>query len=422
MLLSDLAKKKIVIWGLGREALAAASLLAGRDIPFSFVDENPNASLPSPFAQCKLVCASEKEIGEALSACEVVIKSPGVSLYHPLLEKEKSRSLVITSLLNIWLAENPSLKTIAITGTKGKSTTSSLMAHVLTKLGRKVALVGNIGVPVTEVDVAACDIAVIEVSSYQAANLSQMCDVGVLVSFYPEHLNWHGSLARYMRDKYNLLVHSRKAFCERKASEIFVKDGLSVSSFALFDEASEAGLENAYLSRAHNRGNVQAVLAVCEALDFPREEALQAMADYKGLAHRQQEVGEVEGLLFVDDSISTTPQSTMAAMQVYEGRALTLIIGGQDRGLDYRILVRAIAAHPDIRVLCLGESGPRLHKELADAGVNRILICATMAEIVKQAKAITPKGGVVLLSPAAPSYDMFKDFEDRAAAFIEMID
>ena len=134
--------------------------------------------------------------------------SPGVSLYSNNIRFARDNGVQITSLLNLWFAEEPDIATIAVTGTKGKSTTASLIAHILKRLGRRVALAGNIGVPVTEITDA--DYAVIEVSSYQAADFDGVCDFAVLTSLYPEHTDWHLTVERYVRDKINLLSRSRR--------------------------------------------------------------------------------------------------------------------------------------------------------------------------------------------------------------------
>ena len=123
-------------------------------------------------------------------------------------------------MLNLWFAERLDITTICVTGTKGKSTTASLIAHMLARLGRRVALAGNIGVPITEIDTRNADYAVIEVSSYQAADFDGMCDAAVLTSLYPEHIDWHVTVENYFRDKINLMGHGRCRVIDRRAAEI----------------------------------------------------------------------------------------------------------------------------------------------------------------------------------------------------------
>ncbi|MFA4994076.1 MAG: UDP-N-acetylmuramoyl-L-alanine--D-glutamate ligase [Bdellovibrionales bacterium] len=426
---ADLKNKTIVIWGVGREGKAAAGYIRQQlpDQTFTFVDENPQAD--KAFMDQEDRFFSEKaQIEAALASADVIIKSPGVSVYHPLLSGKKT-----TSLLNLWLAEPPAAQTICITGTKGKSTTSALLFHTLNALGKKAALLGNIGVPVTEYAAQEKGFVLIEVSSYQAATLTETCDVGVVVSLYPEHLDWHNSLQTYYRDKLNLLAHSKTKIIGAKAQATAEQKGIAVKGATLFDYLSGfhvdrgqiydkttllGSLRNTHLSRAHNLVNVCAVLAVLKQLGIDPKDALPKMETFSGLPHRQQELKEKDGILFVDDSISTTPQSAIAAMEVYAGRPITLLVGGFDRGIDYAPLIDYVLKNNVNAVICLGKSGQRIYEQLT---APKAFLSASLQEAVALAKEKTPKGGVVLLSPAAPSYGLFKNFEERGRVFAELV-
>jgi len=326
-----------------------------------------------------------------------------------------------------------------VTGTKGKSTTASLIAHILGKLGRRAALVGNIGVPITECDPENADYAVIEVSSYQAADFDGTCDVAALTSLFPEHLDWHRTVDAYYRDKLNLLRRSRCAIVNREAAVAF--DGLPQTPLPcaclfndesgvhwrgsdIFDGGRRIGeVGNRYLARAHNISNLCAALTVAKVLGIDPAAALDATGDFRALPHRQQELGEVDGVLFVDDSISTAPESTLAALSVYAGRDIAVIVGGYDRGIDYGKLVATLADSPARAVVCLGASGERIYRGLCAAGKARPGCAFTayrahsMEDAVACAKRVTPAGGVVLLSPAAPSYGYYRDFAERGRDF-----
>ena len=329
--------------------------------------------------------------------------------------------------MNLWFAENIGIRTICITGTKGKSTTASLIAHILGRLGRKVALAGNIGVPVTEIDASSAEFAVIEVSSYQAADFDGMCDIAVLTSLFPEHLDWHLTLDSYYRDKLNLLRHSRCAVVNRESSpaaglaRYFFNDAAAFHSrgTAIFDGGERIGdVENRYLARSHNLSNVCAALTVAKVLGFDPRAALAAVRDFRALPHRQQEIGEIAGVLYVDDSISTAPESTLAALEVYAGRDITLIAGGYDRGIDYGKLIAKLAGGAARAVVCLGISGERIYTTLRAAPDHPdTTLARSMEAAVAWARQKTPKGGVVLLSPAAPSYGDYHDFAERGRDF-----
>jgi UDP-N-acetylmuramoylalanine--D-glutamate ligase len=326
-----------------------------------------------------------------------------------------------------------------VTGTKGKSTTASLIAHILERLGRRVALVGNIGIPITGIDNTAADIAVIEVSSYQAADFDGLCDIGVLTSLYPEHIDWHLSVENYFRDKINLLNHSRRRIIHRAAAETaerfadgsptrceFFEDecGIHCCGTEMLDGATAIGqVRSPYLARPHNRSNLCAALSVAKALDLDPAAALEAAGGFRGLPHRQQELGEIAGVLFVDDSISTIPESTLAALAVYAGRDITVILGGHDRGVDYGKLIERAVTGAAKAVICLGDSGQRIYslaRAVAirrDNGPCKIYRAQSMEDAVAYARQVTPPGGVVLLSPAAPSYGQYRDYIERGRDF-----
>ena len=160
----------------------------------------------------------------------MVVKSPGISLYDPLVSQARADGVRFTSLLNLWFATAPACRTICVTGTKGKSTTAALIAHMLRGVGWNAVAAGNIGVPVTELPRCGLDAAVIEVSSYQAADFSGLCDIAVLTSLFQEHLDWHGSVENYYRDKINLLHHARCCVVGRGAAPIVERFGGEPSS------------------------------------------------------------------------------------------------------------------------------------------------------------------------------------------------
>src|SRR6516164_5299834 len=208
MRVAELGARRVAIWGLGREGRAALGFLRKHHsaLPVTLLDDRAGAQLPENYGNVTSAFGPER-IADTLKEIDIVVKSPGVGLYREDIRGARNNGVQITSLLNLWFGEEPAMTTIAVTGTKGKSTTASLIAHILTRLGRRVALAGNIGVPVTEIgDV---DYAVIEVSSYQAADFDGTCDLAVLTSLYPEHADWHLTVERYVRDKMNLLSRSK---------------------------------------------------------------------------------------------------------------------------------------------------------------------------------------------------------------------
>src|SRR5271166_3598331 len=438
MRVAELGSRRVAIWGLGREGRAALGFLRKHrpELPLVLLDDSTKARIPEEYGNVTSAFGAE-EIANALNQVDVVVKSPGVSLYRDDIRSARNNGVQITSLLNLWFAEEPSITTIAVTGTKGKSTTASLIAHILTRLGRRVALAGNIGVPVTEIGNA--DHAVIEVSSYQAADFDGVCDLAVLTSLYPEHADWHLTIDRYIRDKINLLSRSRRRIvnsaaadavdsiipgCSGKNYQFNDERGIHSDGSGIFDGRDQIGIvRNPYLVRAHNRSNLCAALAVAKMLDLDLGMALEATRDFQGLPHRQQELGQNGDVLFVDDSISTIPESTLAALAVYAGRDITLIVGGYDRGIDYGKLLKTLSTGVTKAIICLGDSGRRIYDQAQAASkpggdlACMMHLARTMEDAVSYATRVTPPGGVVLLSPAAPSYGSYRDYIERGRDF-----
>jgi len=438
MRVADLGSRRVAVWGLGREGRAAVGFLRKHHpgLPLVLLDDAADARIPQGYGNVTSAFGAAG-IATALNEVDIVVKSPGVSLYRDDIRAARDNGVQITSLLNLWFAEEPAVTTIAVTGTKGKSTTASLIAHILTKLGRRVALAGNIGVPVTEI--ANADYAVIEVSSYQAADFDSICDFAVLTSLYPEHTDWHLTVECYVRDKINLLSRSRRRIVNCTTADAVAsiiprasgwnylfndERGIYSDDSAIFDGRKRIGIvRNAYLVRAHNRSNLCGALAVAKMLDLDLGMALDATRDFRGLPHRQQELGQNGDVLFVDDSISTIPESTLAALAVYDGRDITLIVGGYDRGIDYGKLLQTLSTGVANTIICLGDSGRRIYDQAQAASKPgrsprcRMHLARSMEDAVSYAKGVTPPGGVVLLSPAAPSYGDYRDYIARGRDF-----
>jgi len=413
MRVDELHRRRIAIWGFAREGQAALRFLRERDpcLAITVLDDADSIrDVDVP------LIGGRASIAATIGDFDVVVKSPGISLYDPLVLKARANGVQFTSLLNLWFADAPTGTTICVTGTKGKSTTTALIAHILRGVGWKAVAAGNIGVPVTELPREGLDAAVIEVSSYQAADFSGQCDIAVLTSLFQEHLDWHGGVAAYRRDKLNLLRHARHSLISSEAlaavDEVLDLDRLSHGTFA---PCPDLHIGNRYLARPHNLSNLAGALAVVRSLGADAAAALRAAEDFPPLPHRQQEIGEVDGVLYVDDSISTTPEATIAALEVYRDRAVTVIIGGHDRGIDYGALVSRLQTEPRPSVVLVDASGTRIHDQLESSA--RIRLVGSMREAVAQAREMTPRGGVVLLSPAAPSYGRYRSFIERGKDF-----
>jgi UDP-N-acetylmuramoyl-L-alanine---L-glutamate ligase len=431
--LADLRGRSVVVWGTGREGQAAVAAVraAGPAVLVAVADTADAAT----FAGVDLY-GGEEAYARLLGA-DVVVRSPGVPNTHPWVRELRARGVPVTGGSALWMADHAP-RTVGVTGSKGKSTTSSLISHLLTAAGRPNVFGGNIGVPL--LDLPDAERYVLELSSYQCSDLTESPAVAVVTSLFPEHLDAHGGEREYYRDKLNLLAHGPALIVvngsdERLAAELGgVRDAQGrppVDATALFRVADGVVLrgDEELFPRAalplvgrHNERNLAVALAVLDGLgvDVSDPAVAAGVASYAVLPHRLTEIADPSGLTFVDDTLSTSPYSALHAVDAYEGRPLTLIVGGTDRGLDYAPL-RAGLAGRELTVLGIPDSGPRILEALRDLPGVRTEETEDLVAAVTRARALTPAGGVVLLSPAAPSYGRFRDFEHRSAVFAQAV-
>ena len=448
----ELEGRGIALWGAGKETASAYRAIVSRVTPARVAvvtdEPAPPADRERFPAGAPLHFASGEEGRDVLLRSEVVVRSPGVSVYRPEAAALAAAGVEVTTGTNLWFAEHAGDLVVAVTGSKGKSTTSALVSHLLRASGRTVVHAGNIGTPLLDhLDERPTPEAwVVELSSYQTADLRFSPAIGVVLNLHREHTDWHRSEANYYRDKLNLLGHPpggravlnaldpRLVELTRglpdviwfgTASGFHVRDGsVWQGDHRLLDE------EQFPLRGRHNAMNLCAALTVVDAL-WPEGSwgpLLETLQDFRALPHRLEVIGDVGGRTFVDDSIATTPQATEAALAAFAGRPVAVLVGGHDRGQDYGDLVEYMAASSDVRaVIGLPGNGPHiidvLEQACARPGAHRpVLALAPDLEhaVAEAAQAVGP-GGVVLLSPGAPSYGAFRNFEERGERFREAV-
>jgi len=441
MKLPDLEHRKIGILGVGREGQAVCRYLRSLypDMVLDLITESPpnvefTATLPE---SDRVICGPLSRA--ALEGYDLLIRSPGISPYRQSLQRAKSAGVEITTPSNLWFAAHPQEKTICITGTKGKSTTSTLIAHALQSCGHRVRLAGNIGLPLLSCDDRNVDWWVIELSSYQLADLMATPTVALILNLTAEHLDWHGGEQAYRRDKLRLAELTGNGLLVANAADPSLNEALSkYSNIFWFNAASGIHVEADSifdgpqmlpvklpegLPGAHNLANTAAALTVLRVIGQDEETALRALSSFRSLPHRLQLVGERSGMRFVNDSISSTPVSTMAALEALAGQSITLIVGGLDRGLDWSPYMKALQTHSAHAVIAIPENGRQILDTMRsadlhpEAGLHQV---AGLSEAVKLAQRITPAGGTVLLSPGAPSFPQFKDYRDRGKQFANL--
>jgi UDP-N-acetylmuramoylalanine--D-glutamate ligase len=432
---SALTSARVGLWGLGVEGMASLRRLESMGLQPVLVDDNPVAESLGDRA----VLATGKDGLGTLLTCDVVVKSPGISCYRPEVEQLERAGIPVRSGLGLWLEDVPLERVAAVTGTKGKSTTTAIAGHLLAGLGYQAQVGGNIGQPPWDPDAPESDFWIIETSSYQIPDLTNGPPVVAVTSLSPDHLDWHGSLERYYADKLSL--------CTKDGVRRVVADGsnatLRAQSPALgshvewvdpIDPDSDPGaswIRRLGLPGTHNVRNASIARAVLLAMGI--EEArdparlAEAAEGFAGLPSRCRSIGRIGGVEFVDDSLSTNVLPAQAALEAYGDRPVALLVGGHDRGLDYAPLGQAVArrSSPTL-VVTMPENGPRIGAAIRDVvdGAVEVIDAAGLDEAVALAcgwaKGDRANGaGVVLLSPAAPSFGRFADYRARARAFAE---
>ncbi len=411
----DLTSKTIGIWGLGKEGEAALRAI-------------------QRFSRPKEIITIDETSLNLLTMCDIVIKSPGVSLYRAEIVEAQKKGVIFTSGSSLFMAnKSPHTHVIGITGTKGKSTTSSLLYHTLRHAGLNVAFGGNIGKPLVEIlSDKTPDIVVAELSSYQCADLTGACDIAVLTNLFPEHLQWHETHERYFSDKCNMIQRAKTSFVNGN-NETVLQYVSKLPNADFFNTTNTIHLKDDYfyakdkklfardylnLVGEHNGENACAVIAIALRLGVKIDIIQSAFQTFEALPHRLQTIGVFNEVTYVDDSISTTPETAIAAIKAFDkGQFITLIVGGFDRGQNFDTLIQFLKPFKNrVHLITLPDTGIRAFETAVVAGIGATQ-ADTMEQAVKYAKQVTPAGGVVILSPASPSYNCYKNFEARGADF-----
>jgi UDP-N-acetylmuramoylalanine--D-glutamate ligase len=424
---SDLPGARVGVWGLGREGQANVRKLRAIKAEPVLVDDRP--SEPGVLATADGGLA-------ALEACDVVVKTPGLSRYRPEVAQLTARGIPVVGGLGLWLAEQDLRRVLCVTGTKGKSTTASLTGHLLSGLGYRCLVGGNIGVvpydPAEPGEPAGQDYWVIEVSSYQATDLPYTPPVTAVTSLHPDHLDWHGGVEQYYRDKLSM--------CTQPGAELTVANGDSdllrkhetllgprVEWVSEHDDPDADWMAPLGLLGRHNRRNALIARRCLAALGVPaatEDDALRAAAHgYQRLPSRLTPIATIDGVTFVDDSLSTNVLPTLAALEAFGDRRIALIVGGHDRGIDYAPLAAGLAERDQPTcVLTVPDSGPRIRAEIERAVPDaHVADCPGLDQAVAAGFRWSRPDGVVLLSPAAPSFGHFRDYRDRSEAFAQAV-
>ncbi len=405
----SLNAQPLAIFGLGASGLATLEALRAHDIEVIAWDDNDSARKKAADLGAKVMELTQ----EILKTCSSLILSPGVPLTHPephdVVKAAHAGNTEIIGDVEIFTralnADKQAHKIVAITGTNGKSTTTALLTHVLQECGRSVQMGGNIGVPILKLSAEKPEtIFVLEVSSYQidlSPNLKP--DIGLLLNITPDHIDRHGSFENYRAIKHRMI--------ENSAVKIHAET---------LDHSPIKGHHFETLRGAHNAQNNIAVLEICKHLGIDQSQAIEAVKNFAGLAHRQYLVRTIGNVQYINDSKATNAEATSKALSSYKN--IYWILGGQakDGGLsgleDYYKDVKA--------AYLIGEATDSFADQLKNQNVSYLKYDTLDIAIAEAHKAAQANGepATILLSPACASWDQFKSFEHRGDTFIEIVE
>ncbi|MEO7126664.1 MAG: UDP-N-acetylmuramoyl-L-alanine--D-glutamate ligase [Nakamurella sp.] len=447
---ADLPGRRVGLYGLGVEGHASLRACRALGVDPVVVDDNPQSVSGDNGADTRDASSGDSPLVRrtrdgglaALLDCDIVIKSPGITRYGSVIHELQAGGVAVVGGTGLWLAGADLSRVLLITGSKGKSTTTAIAGHLLTGFGYRVLIGGNIGVPPYDPEVDHdVDYWVVEISSYQATDLAVSPFVTAVTSLSPDHLPWHnGDVETYYRDKLSAtsqpgahvtvadgdspLLRAHAGLLGPHIEWVHATDGADLTDSA--DSADAQWLDELGLLGTHNRRNAMIARRALQSMGIGQaddEAALAAAArGFIGLPSRLQTVGHRGGVIFVDDGLSTNVLPVLAAVDAFKGRRVALLVGGKSRGIDYGALgVGLRTRKTPCLMVTMPTNGRDIHAQVADAGPGEavaIVDAESLDDAVKIAAQWAEPDGVVLLSPAAPSFDLYRDYRDRGRAFI----
>jgi len=441
--------KKVLVVGAGRSGLAAVRKLKASGAQVLLTDREA----PEKLSGIQELGLDKEQLSlgrtpqwEEVKA-ELIVLSPGVSPKLPFIQEGIDQGAQIWSEVELALREHPALK-IGVTGTNGKTTTTTLIGELAKRTGRPTLVAGNIGVALSD-QVDKLDeqgIVVAELSSFQLELIDKLrLNVGILLNITPDHLDRHGTIENYLQAKARIFENQRPEDCailnwdDERVRELgpklkarvvyFSPTSLLTEGYGMQGEEivfAEGGKIIPLINRRelqlrgkHNLENVMASIAAARELGLSWQEIAQGLREFKGVEHRQEIVGTFEGILFVNDSKGTNPDAAEKALYAFE-EPIVLIAGGKNKGLDFHDFMKVVKKQVKSLVL-VGAAAAEMEEAALDVGITRYRRAGTFEEAVELAIAEAEPGDVVLLSPACTSWDMFKSYEERGEFFKELV-
>lgn len=452
--LADLSGHTPVIVGVGREGLAMARKLATLPRPprVMAVDGSDGAHAEAFREEfgglIELFVVDSDDLPPELSQATLAVMSPGISPQSDLHRRIRALGIPLTSGSALFVADHRD-HMVGVTGSKGKSTTTTLIHALLEGSGVRVGLGGNMGIPLQGLEES--DFYAVELSSYQCHYLEASPGVVALTALFPEHLDWHGSCESYYADKLNIAGHQPRRVIAHGDDDTLREEILrrhpdlaitwvgSGHEWHLEDDGEHSWLcrgdrklfhtgSSVVLGR-HNHLNMLIAVATADAtglLDYGALETV--LSEFRPLAHRLETISDPSGIVFVNDSLATNPQAASAALRSLSSPGMVWIVGGQDRGVDYQPLVAQVLESKPRHILGIPGSGEKLIglfrsalEQAGSLGEVHLESVESMEQAVGRARELARPGDYVLLSPAAPSFGQYRDYQHRAEDFINCI-
>ena len=439
--ITNFANKKVLVLGLAKSGESAARLLDKLGAIVTVNDGKPfeeNPAAQSLLEEGIKVVTGGHPLELLDEEFELMVKNPGIRYDNPMVKKALEKEIpVITEVELAYLISDAPI--IGITGSNGKTTTTTMIAEVLTAGGQNGLLSGNIGFPASQVATTATknDTLVMELSSFQLMGIETFHpEIAVITNLMPTHIDYHGSFEEYVAAKWNIQNNMTKTdflvlnFNQTLAKELAAKTQVTVVPFSTKEKVDGAYLEgNVLMFRgeaimaadelgvpgSHNVENALATIAVAKLRGIENQVIKETLAGFGGVKHRLQYVGEMNHVKFYNDSKSTNILATQKALSGFENSKVILIAGGLDRGNEFDELI------PDIqglkKMIILGESAARVKRAAAKADVSYI-DATDVKDATRKAFAEAQAGDIILLSPANASWDMYPNFEVRGDEFI----
>lgn len=451
---NSLKSKKVAIIGLGVSNIPLIDYMHEKGALVTIFDNRKQEELSEEIIN-KINNYSFKYIGgednlKELKGFDIVFRSPSCLPTRPELEAEKERGAIITSEIEM-LMKLALCKIIGVTGTEGKTTTSSIIYAIVKEAGYTCYLGGNIGNPIfTKLNtITENDIIVLEMSSFQLMEMDVSPNISLVTNIFPDHLNVHKDMDEYIDSKKNIFMHqnsddlvvlnydneiTRNFERDVKGNVVFFSSKEDLNDGYIYDKNSgnivlcKNGVKSNIINKSdiklrgiHNYENICAALAVTASLVDTKTQ-VKAIKEFIGVEHRLEFVREIDGVKYYNDSIGTSPASTIAGLNAFDEN-IVLLAGGSDKGLDYTEIGEKIAEKVGTLILC-GPTSKIIEKATKDALHGKqinIIYVKNMQEAVLKAKENAKPGDIVLLSPASASFDLYKNFAERGNIFKEIV-